>query len=426
MSELVVKTVAPVLLSAAIVLLVGQVQAEPVSVVMSLSSEYSDNIRRTSDKDDEIVYRATVGASYRNQEGMFDHTFNGLLGFETYQNNTYGNDLTADVSWLGLINLVPQRLIWRFSESLRDTRQSSTRPNTPDNRERVNLFSTGPTYFLPITDADRLQFQAGYARTDYDESSQVDSYRYNGSVGWHHLTPSRLNVSLTGAVEKIYYNNDSDLTNRSISLGFSKIHEFLDWRLEGGYAVTKADQLVGTNEFDGLEGEVAIRYQMSIDGQLNFFASHQLTDTSSQFSVLIFDIPFTFSAQQVVRLTVYEAGYSQRLSGRDLLTLSIARRYEEFESTGETEEIDSVSARWSHEFTPMISGYLFGTYEYRRYSEFDREDNEREVGFGLRVNLYRNLELEGFVSLRNQDTHDRQYEYDEMRMGLKAIYYPRY
>src|SRR5690554_1177457 len=426
MSELVVKTVAPVLLSAALVLSTSQASAEPVSVVMSLSSEYSDNIRQTSEKQDDIVHTATVGASYRNQEGMLDHTFDGLLGFETYQNNTYGNDLTVDLSWLGLLNLIPQRLIWRFSENLRDTRQSSLRPNTPDNRERVNFFSTGPTYILPITNADRLQFNANYARTDYEESSQIDTYRYGGSVAWHHLTPSLLNVSLTGAVDQVYYENDVELTNRSAALGLSKTHEFLDWRIEGGYAQTEAEQFGGQNEYDGMEGEISLRYQMSTDGQLNLFASHQLTDTSSQFSVLIFDLPFTFSLQQVVRLTVYEAGYSQQLTGRDQLAFSVARRHQEFETTGETEEINGITARWNHQFSPMVSGYLFGTYEYRRYSEFDREDNEREIGIGLKANLYRNLQLEGFVALRDQTSDEGIYDYDEMRIGVKAVYYPRY
>ena len=426
MSELVVKTVAPVLLSAALVLSTSQASAEPVSVVMSLSSEYSDNIRQTSEKQDDIVHTATVGASYRNQEGMLDHTFDGLLGFETYQNNTYGNDLTVDLSWLGLLNLIPQRLIWRFSENLRDTRQSSLRPNTPDNRERVNFFSTGPTYILPITNVDRLQFQANYARTDYEESSQIDTYRYGGSAGWHHVTPSLLNVSLTGALDQVFYDNDVELTNKSAALGLSKTHEFLEWRVEGGYAVTEAEQLGSKNEYDGLEGEISLRYQISTDGQFNFFASHQLTDTSSQFSVLIFDLPFTFSLQQVVRLTVYEAGYTQQLTGRDQLVVSATRRYQEFETTDETEEVDSLSARWNHQFSPMISGYLFGIYEYRRYSEFDREDNEREIGVGLQADLYRNLKLEGFVGLRKQSSDERLYDYDEMRIGVKAIYYPRY
>lgn len=426
MSELVVKTVAPVLLSAAFVLSTSQALAEPVSVVMSLSSEYSDNIRRTSEKQDDIVHTATVGASYRNQEGMLDQTFDGSLGFETYQNNTYGNDLTVDLSWLGMLNLIPQRLIWRFSENLRDTRQSSLRPNTPDNRERVNFFSTGPTYILPITNADRLQFNANYARTDYEESSQIDTYRYGGSVAWHHLTPSLLNVSLTGAVDQVYYENDVELTNRSAALGLSKTHEFLDWRIEGGYAQTEAEQFGGQNEYDGMEGEISLRYQMSTDGQLNLFASHQLTDTSSQFSVLIFDLPFTFSLQQVVRLTVYEAGYSQQLTGRDQLAFSVARRHQEFETTGETEEINGITARWNHQFSPMVSGYLFGTYEYRRYSEFDREDNEREIGIGLKANLYRNLQVEGFVALRDQTSDEGIYDYDEMRIGVKAVYYPRY
>src|SRR5690606_38228030 len=125
-----------------------QADEERVGIRTSLTTEYSDNIRRNAFKEDDIVYTFNVGASYKNQEGAFNNSLDGLLGFETYQNNTYGNDVTVDLNWLTLAHIILSRLIWRFQDNLKDTRQTSTRPATPDNRERRNFFSTGPSYFV--------------------------------------------------------------------------------------------------------------------------------------------------------------------------------------------------------------------------------------------------------------------------------------
>src|SRR5690606_29900969 len=313
---------------------------------------------------------------------------------ETYLSSVFDNDATIDLSWLSLINLIPQRLVWRIEEDLGEVRQSSTRPETPDNRERRNYFSTGPSFFLPLTRTDTLNLQASYARTDYDQTAESDTYRYSGTAALIHVMPSQMRITWSNSVENVFYDDeDTEFLTKATSLGFSNRHEFFEWRLEGGYSQTESQQFGSESTDDGFEGEVGVSYRINSDSQLSLFASRQLTDTSSQFAVVIFDIPLTFDVQQVVELTLYELEYSQQVSPVDTLSVSAVRRYEEFQRTLESEESDGFGIRWDRRFTQTLSGFAYGNLEYRRFTELDREDFEIDLGVGVEARAYKNLSL---------------------------------
>lgn len=400
------------------------VQAEPIAWEASLSSEYSDNIRRVRDKDSDIVYQASLAARYHNQEGRFDHSFDGQIGLESYHEGTYDDDFTLNLGWRGLVHLLPGRFSWRFQDDLSETRRISSRPFTPDNRERRNFFSTGPAFQYPLTRRDLLGLSAEYARTDYEHSSETDTYRYGANLGWTHLFPNRLESNLGLGVQKVFLRRDQELRHESLSLALSRGHDQFNWRLMGGYAETEADQFGRESSYDGMEWEVLFNYQLSSNSDLKLFASQQLTDTSSEFAVLIFDLPFTLSIQQVVRLTLYEVGYTNRFTARNRFTASLSRHHEEFEETGDTEESNMAAFRLEQDFSPRVSGYLYGAFEYRRYGNLDREDNEGELGLGLRYRPYRNLSIEASSGYRRQNSDDRSFDYDEIRLGVRIVYHP--
>src|SRR5690606_41843081 len=70
------------------------------------------------------IYTASVGANYHNQNGTFDNDLEGLVGLETYQRKTYGDDVTVDLNWLGALHIIPSRLVWRIQD------RKSTRLNS--------------------------------------------------------------------------------------------------------------------------------------------------------------------------------------------------------------------------------------------------------------------------------------------------------
>jgi len=241
------------------------------------------------------------------------------------------------------------------------------------------------------------------------------------------MTPSQLRVTWTNQIDQVFYDDDdTEFLTKGTSLGFAKRHEFLDWQLEAGYSQTEAEQFGGTSTYDGFEGEASVGYQINSDARLRLFASRQLTDTSSRFAVVVFDIPLTFDIQQVVQLTMYEARYTQNLTPVDTLDVAAVRRYEEFQRTLESEESNALETRWHRRFTETLSGFLYGNLEYRRYTELDREDYEYDVGVGIEARAYKNLSLNAWIGFRQHDSDDRQYDYNETRFGITVNYYPSF
>ena len=100
--------------------------------------------------------------------------------------------------------MVPERFTWMVRD---DVGQISNEPlNALDSldRQNVNLLSTGPDVFLPLSTRNSLELQARYGTTNY-QYTNIDSARYNGEVGLVRTLASNSTLALVQDYEKIDY-----------------------------------------------------------------------------------------------------------------------------------------------------------------------------------------------------------------------------
>ena len=134
----------------------------------------STNISRTSDG----------GGSY-NSVGVLlglEHRSGRLVGgvdsdveFRTYSEESVDNETVGTLDAFAEVDVVRDRFRWTFRETYDQGRLDPFFSMGPENRETVNVFSSGPSFDLPIGQRTNLQIGAELSARRYQESGFVDS-----------------------------------------------------------------------------------------------------------------------------------------------------------------------------------------------------------------------------------------------------------
>ncbi|HET9032659.1 MAG TPA: hypothetical protein VFN25_07115, partial [Dokdonella sp.] len=145
----------------------------------------------------------------------------GLLEYRDYLGGAFGNEfrgtMDAVVDW----TLIPDRLKWGFADNLGLNPINLRQPDTPDNLQQTNVFTTGPT----------LQFRLGQATTGLAELRYTDSYAENTdqfnsgrtSAAFRALRELDSTRRLSGNLEvsDINYDNNSEQTDYKRYAGYA-------------------------------------------------------------------------------------------------------------------------------------------------------------------------------------------------------------
>lgn len=152
----------------------------------------------------------TVGGHIEltRQGSRVDGRLRGAGSFRDYFDNTYSDEfLGSGVAELR-VGLIGDSVTWSVDDTFGQALSDVFEPSTPDNRENVNIFSTGPDIRLHLGPSTEVVIRGRYQDSSYQHSDSVDNQRITGdialvrrtspSVAWS-LNASNSNVDFSGA-----------------------------------------------------------------------------------------------------------------------------------------------------------------------------------------------------------------------------------
>jgi hypothetical protein len=162
----------------------------------NLGLGHSDNIRRTSvNEEDEGIAAAGLRFSLAQQSSRLQMDAVGDLAYDEYLHNTFDSELVGNFAGNARFALVPQRFEWVISDNFGQVLNDPFAPETPDNRENINSFSTGPDVTFAFGSQTRLRLGARYSLATY-EKSPFDFDTVSGEATLSRSLSSASNVSL--------------------------------------------------------------------------------------------------------------------------------------------------------------------------------------------------------------------------------------
>jgi hypothetical protein len=146
---------------------------------------HTDNaaLTDTAEKSDTM---GLLGGSidYEHDSRRLKASLVGSGNYVHYLDDTFDDDFQSQASGKLAVGIVPDRFLWNVEDTFGQISVNQFQPVTPDNRQNVNTFSTGPDFIARLGPQSDLTFSGRYGDTQYEESDQIDSKRWSGSVAF--------------------------------------------------------------------------------------------------------------------------------------------------------------------------------------------------------------------------------------------------
>ena len=344
---------------------------------------YSDNVERDSTDGVETAF-GTIGlaADLEKEYRLLLLNLSSNLDYIEYEETGIDSEPIGSLDALLMFTLAQDLLSWSFEDSYGSIRTSFTEPSRPGNRETVNVFSTGPTLTLPLSDRSRLFADYRYDVSSYEESSRNDSYSHNIRLQISRGIASGALIGLEVAGRQVGYEDPSvpDPEIIESSLSYTK-------RLAKG----NLDLNIGWNEVslgDQFKDTAGLLYRLSwshdITSRTNFSltARQEFSDASELFQAGRLDNINIDRGVDVATapdpLERQEASLSIS-SRRDRMNYSLSLSYSQ-DNYEQSQELDSETQRVSAAISRRISNRsrlgLSAQYEERDFDNSDRRDND--------------------------------------------------
>jgi hypothetical protein len=400
---------------------------------------YSDNIRRAEGgSEEELTHALLGGLAYRENSADLAARLLGQVEYRDYSRNTYDDEtvLLLDAAAVWTIN--PQRLIWTLEDRFDQLPQDATLADTPDNREAVNVFNTGPDLLLPLTPVDTLVVGARVGHS-YFRESDVDHNRYAGIVRLRHLAGPSTSYSLNLETIRVQY---TDLPEPpAVSPVADYLREDLFMRMDRRTLLSRLVLDAGLtrivpdtgDDYDGPLARLNWAQRVSSESSVGIAGGLEYQDVSGALLAGLADPtvqdPITAPPQIPQTVTSGDIFYHKRAEVYYTRTglfvgfrINVFYRDRDYEHVAQDQIARGGRTDWSYNFTETLTGNLYGEATRTDYQDFVRIDRDVNYGawFGYRLNPNVSLRLEGRRYERRSAAALADYE--ETRAYLSLLY----
>jgi hypothetical protein len=344
----------------------------------------------------------------------FDHesrrlqaALTGHGNYVHYLDDTFDDDFQSYASGNLVFGVVPETFLWTLDDTYGQIAINQFEPVTPDNRQDVNNFSTGPDVLLRAGTQSSVRLSGRYGTSTYEETDSIDSETLHASVSFERRLSESASWALVAASNRVKYDAPGDPEYDQPSI-------YGSLQSEGGRQSFTID--VGATQVDA-EGEketkplvrVALNRRIASSWTMDLHLRSEYQNTSEQFvsqnllrntdtaEVGISDAPaaayeggVSFSFQRSRTRFEIESGYS---------------RLDYIVDNGLNEKTWYAGAGITRRHTPQLEGF----FNYRLVKhEYDdnplRDDTRHRAELGLDWRVGRNVFLTGGYQYTDVDS----------------------
>jgi hypothetical protein len=413
------------------VLAVWPAAADQIGLTAIIGDYKSDNSLQVADPtarlgDLDNVAKMSV-STYGNKETERIRTdWSAAVSHEMYSQDALGNHTYYDVLWGLDAQVVPKRFVWRFEDTFGQVLIEPGKPDTPLNREGLNVFATGPTLSLPIN--DRTEFRAfAIARNSvYPDDRTAGASSSEWDVGFARHASDRTEFGFHVA------ESEGDFINPGMN-PFDTQKAYFQFAAKGSVTTLTAE--VGLNRAlkpvetgDEPYLRLIIKKTLSTGSLLELALSDLITNSAEQFGELARGQPpgQTYEViESVYELRTARLGYS-KTQGRLELKFGVSAREEQpiDEPTIPDRYYQVLDASIYRVWGSKTGIRFYGTLTKRRFDRgATREDTDTETGFEI-AKPFRSPVCRWVIDFSRwaRNSTEPSAEYTEHRIGVYVRY----
>ena len=372
--------------------------------------EYTDNALLSNNSNnvaDDTVLIGYAGALIAEDSGPL--SLSADAGLNRYN---YTQDTSDDRSYFNLnghmnLQLVKQRANLYINDYYNQGLVNTIDPNTPDNIQDRNIFTTGISMNQPLGSQDTISLVPELTRFYY-ELQTTDNTQYSTTLSWDHQVSPLTSFGMSANLRKVDYDEEpiSDTDFTTLNMSFSRTGNNSELGVTAGNARVRRDNESTT----GFSGDFDYRAQMTSSSRMRFHASTALTD-SSQGRLNITQDPDAGDDRDiqvttdVIRNRGARLTYLRNGSSVDT-TVWLDMKELIYSGSDNDRRVKGIGLELSRSFTGLLSGDVYITTENTELLERVRQDDSMTIGGRLRYKHTRKLDSALSVKYRERTSTD--------------------
>ncbi|WP_161966095.1 outer membrane beta-barrel protein [Steroidobacter cummioxidans] len=389
---------------------------------------YTDNIRRVAENETSETI-GTMGLDLLWQERTRRIRGDAMvdLNYYEYVDNTFDSELVGTANGTLALGIVPETLNWVVQDSFGQAQSDPFAASTPETREDLNYFSTGPDLTVRLGPTGFGRLFGRWSSTNY-ETSPLDAERTTAGVAIGRRPTPRNELSLNAVTETIDFDNPQNTD-------YDRDSVFIGWRLDASRTTIDANMGYTWLQRDGSDKQgnalinINIAREMTAASTLRMTLSQQLGDAGDSLRAQLTGNVVGGGAGQITatsdpfknQLVSLEWSY---MSGRTGFLLGAAHSKDDYEVAAQfNRERNDFTAGVSRRIASTVTLDLRATLEKEKFTNVDQENEEFRVGATLNWRAWRTLGMRLLVERIDRDSRGGSNEFVENRAFLTLAYY---
>jgi len=315
-----------------------------------------------------------------------------------------------------------------FQETFGQINSDPFSASTPDNRENINYFTTGPDFMMNLGGATSLRLSGRFSDTSY-EVTPIDSRSYGGGLTLLRELSGVSSLSLNATSESVKFTaplQGADYDRHQAFLRYQISGARTTLGIDGGY--TQVDGEAKTN--GGLLARLTLSRKVSASSSISFNAGTQFSDSGDMFRQGQRQFGVGSDGQSVIgaadsfKSRFVSAGWT---FSRNRTSLGLMARYQNDayqNATGFDHKATTVTANAQRQLGPLAQLNVFASFQREDFGNRGFTDDEYQAGLSFERKLSRLFGVSVQYNYYDRSSSNGGSNYKENRVGLFLTYTP--
>lgn len=387
----------------------------------------TDNVQRLpSGGTSDTILEQEINFTWHDQRPRLNTDIDADLSHLTYVPHTFSDEVIGNFIGKTRLAVVPQYLFWNFADNFGQGSANPTQAITPENRENINYFSTGPETLLPLGGQNLLDLKAAYGKVTY-QKSPFDNSRVSGGLGLIHELSARTEVSLNLSDERVNYSNDTsnpDYSTQQAFVHFDARANRTTLGVDVGYG-----RLVDPSFSNGtVTARLELSRKVSASSTISLSFGREYSDAAAAFQISQVLNGANLNTQQSVQTggpftMIYETAAWNFARNRTKFGVTFSHFKDDYvENTTFNDTRTLVDANVSRQLTPAVQVALSEDYYRQSFENIPGNSNQTITDLKLTWQLARRLSASVDYAFTRRQSEIGSTGFSENRLWLSIGY----